>query len=56
MDWDTGRLHTRCNSSGCAAAVQQILIHMNHDDEDLVKMLKHMYTHYDDLIKESLGL
>lgn len=38
------------------AMAQQILIHMNHDDEDLVKMLKHMYTHYDDLIKESLGL
>jgi len=38
------------------AMAQQILIHMNYDDEDLVKMLKHMYTHYDDLIKQSLGL
>ena len=38
------------------AMAQQILIHMNHNDEDLVKMLKHMYTHYDDLIKESLGV
>jgi hypothetical protein len=38
------------------AMAQQILIHMNYNDEDLVKMLKHMYTHYDDLIKESLGL
>lgn len=38
------------------AMAQQILIHMNSDDEDLVKMLKHIYTHYDDLIKESLGL
>ncbi len=35
---------------------QQILIHKDLDDEDLVKMLKHMYTHYDDLIKQSLGL
>ena len=35
---------------------QQILIHKDLDDEDLVKMLKHMYTHYDDLIKTSLGL
>jgi hypothetical protein len=38
------------------AMAQQLLIHKDLDDEDLVKMLKHMYTHYDDLIKENLGL
>jgi hypothetical protein len=38
------------------ATAQQILIHKDLDDENLVKSLKHVYTHYDDLIKQSLGL
>ena len=35
---------------------QQLLDSELSDDEELYDLLKHMYTHYDDLIKESLGL
>jgi hypothetical protein len=33
---------------------QQILIHK--DDDGVLKAMKHLYTHYDNLIKENLGL
>jgi hypothetical protein len=36
------------------AMAQQILIHKG--DEGVLKAMKHLYTHYDNLIKESLGL
>ena len=35
---------------------QQILDHTNSEDKELMSMLEHMYTHYDDLIKQSLAL
>ena len=35
---------------------QQILDHINSEDKELIAMLDHMYNHYDDLIKQSLGL
>jgi len=36
------------------AMAQQILIHKG--DDGVLKAMKHLYTHYDNLIKESLGL
>ena len=36
------------------AMAQQILIHKG--DDGVLKTMKHLYTHYDNLIKESLGL
>jgi hypothetical protein len=33
---------------------QQILIHKG--DDGVLKAMKHLYTHYDNLIKENLGL
>ncbi len=36
------------------AMAQQILIHK--DDDGVLKAMKHLYTHYDNLIKENLGL
>ena len=36
------------------ATAQQILIHKG--DDGVLKAMKHLYTHYDNLIKESLGL
>ena len=35
---------------------QQLLDMEVNGDEELLSLLKHMYTHYDDLIKASLGL
>ena len=35
---------------------QQILDPNNSEDKELMSMLEHMYTHYDDLIKQSLAL
>jgi len=35
---------------------QQLLDSELSDDKELYNLLKHMYTHYDDLIKASLGL
>ena len=36
------------------AMAQQILIHK--DDPGLLKAMKHLYTHYNNLIKENLGV
>jgi uncharacterized secreted protein with C-terminal beta-propeller domain len=36
------------------AMAQQILIHKG--DDGVLKAMKHLYTHYDNLIKEDLGL
>jgi hypothetical protein len=36
------------------AMAQQILIHKG--DDGVLKAMKHLYTHYDNLIKENLGL
>lgn len=36
------------------AMAQQILIHKG--DNGVLKAMKHLYTHYDNLIKENLGL
>jgi hypothetical protein len=38
------------------AMAQQLLDSELSDDKELYDLLKHMYTHYDDLIKASLGL
>jgi hypothetical protein len=38
------------------AMAQQLLDSELSDDEELYGLLKHMYQHYDDLIKQSLGL
>ena len=35
---------------------QQILDNVDLGDTELLTMLEHMYTHYDDLIKQSLAL
>jgi len=35
---------------------QQLLDSELSDDKELYDLLKHMYQHYNDLIKESLGL
>jgi hypothetical protein len=35
---------------------QQLLDSELSDDKELYDLLKHMYQHYDDLIKQSLGL
>jgi len=35
---------------------QQLLDSKLSDDKELYDLLKHMYQHYDDLIKQSLGL
>ena len=35
---------------------QQILDHTNSEDKELMSLLEHMYTYYDDLIKQSLAL
>jgi len=37
-----------------SAIAQQILIHK--DDPGLLKAMTHLYTHYNNLIKENLGL
>jgi len=37
-----------------SAMAQQILIHK--DDAGLLKAMKHLYTHYNNLIKENLGV
>ena len=38
------------------AMAQQLLDSELSDDKELYDLLKHMYQHYNDLIKESLGL
>ena len=38
------------------AMAQQILDNVDAGDVELLKLLEHMYTHYDDLIKQSLAL
>ena len=38
------------------AMAQQLLDAELSDDKELYDLLKHMYQHYNDLIKESLGL
>ena len=35
---------------------QQILENIDSEDKELLDLLKHMYEHYDDLIKQSLAL
>jgi hypothetical protein len=37
-----------------SAMAQQILVHK--DDPGLLKAMKHLYTHYNNLIKENLGV
>ena len=35
---------------------KQILDNIDSEDKELLDLLKHMYEHYDDLIKQSLAL